>query len=117
MEWVSYEDETVQAAQCRELADVLVELLTLWFYEQPERARRKMMKRGLRQLADTLQSPDWLAALSLNQLSRRQLRLIESYKNDPKGTVTELFEFDSHMDLLDRLDVYPSEEFWILPQV
>lgn len=114
MEWVSYEDQSADVTQGRELADLLVELLTLWFYAQTERVRRKMMKKGLRPLADALQNAGWLDAMPLPQLSRRQLKLIERYRQDPKGTADELFEFQSGGDLIDRLDVYPSEEFWIL---
>jgi hypothetical protein len=117
MQWVSYEDQAADVAQDRELADLLVELLTVWFYAQPERTRRKMVKKGLRPLADTLQSTGWLDGLRLPQLSRRQLRLIERYRNDPKGTAGGLFEFQSGTDLLDRLDVYPSEEYWLMPQL
>lgn len=115
MEWVSYEDQPADVTQGRELADLLVELLTTWFYAQPERGRRTIVKNGLRTLAETLQNTRWLDALTLPQLSRRQLKLIERYRHDPKGTAGELFEFQSGKDLIDRLDVYPSEEFWFLP--
>jgi len=115
MEWISYEDQPAEVIQGRELADLLVELLTLWFYAQTERTRRGMMKKGLRPLADTLQVAGWLDAMSLPHLSRRQLKLLERYRHDPKGAASELFEFQSGKDLIDRLDVYPSDEFWILP--
>ena len=115
MEWVSHEDQAAEVTQGRELADLLVQLLTLWFYAQNERVRQEMMKKGLRPLADTLQNAGWLDAMPLPQLSRRQLKLIECYRHDPKRTTSELFELQSGKDLIDRLDVYPSEEFWILP--
>jgi hypothetical protein len=72
-----------------------------------------MMKKGLRTLADTLQDSGWLDTISLPPVSRRQIRLLERYRHAPKDTISELFEFQSGNDLVDRLDVYPPEEFWI----
>jgi hypothetical protein len=113
MEWINYEDQ-VELTPDRELADLLVELLTLWYYAQPEKARRQMFRKGLLPLATTLQGADWLTATSLPQPSRRQLKSIERYRQHPKQTASELFEFEPNTDLTDRLDVFPTEEFWIL---
>jgi hypothetical protein len=115
-EWVIYEDATEERRQGRALADLLVELVTLWFYAQPEEVRRKIVEQGLRPLAETLQGGDWLETISLPQLSRPQLKVLDRYRNDAPGVIDMLFEFESTKDLVDRLDVYPSEEFWIIPE-
>ena len=115
---VNYETETSEANEGRELAGLLVELLTLWFYRQSEQDRRKMVSEELLPLVQALHDASWLkdpGSTPEIPLSRRQLRLFEEYQSDPRAVIDRLFSFEPGICLLDRLDVFPIEQFWILP--
>jgi hypothetical protein len=102
------------------LADLLVTLLTSWFYSRDEDERTAIVEDGLTPLRDALITGDWLDAIAsapeMQHLSRRQSRLLARYRVAPVDLTRQLFEFDDDTWLPDRLDVYPVEEFWLWPR-
>ena len=112
---VTYEDESDEFAREKELADLLIELLTLWFYGLAEEERFKIIMDELKPLIAVMRTGSWLddSAAQEIQLTRRQSGLLEDYQRNPNLVVAELFDFDESSGLLDRLDVFPLEEFWI----
>jgi hypothetical protein len=99
-------------------AELLVELVTLWFYEQTPARRSEAVDEGLAPLCDALGSGSWWAELApspeLPQLSRRQRTLLDDYLASPRTVTDSLFEFPDDRDLVDRIDVYPPESFDVI---
>jgi hypothetical protein len=100
------------------LAELLVELVTLWFHELPAARRSEFMTAALTPLRDALLSGEWWPELELSpelpQLSRRQHVLLDSYLASPEAVTKYLFEFPADEDLVDRIDVYPPMSFGIV---
>ena len=115
IKWVSYDDSE---NELRDLADLIIDLLTTWFYHQPENIRQKISQEQLEPLRKTLFSGDWLKELNKTKkplLSRRQRKLLSIYESDTVQLTMEMFEFGDDLNLIDRLDVYPPEEFLMFP--
>jgi hypothetical protein len=100
-------------------AEVIVELATLWFYGLSEARRLDAVQAGLGPIRDAIHSGGWVSAaeqsMEAPRLSRRQVALLAEYAKAPAQVGRALFEFDDDKDLVDRLDCYPPQEFWIRP--
>jgi hypothetical protein len=100
-----------------ELAALVVDLLTSWFYSRLEEQRRALVVAGLEPLRAALAAGNWVddveAEPELRLLSRRQKLLLARYRAAPAKVTRELFEFADESRITDRLDVYPPEEFWV----
>ena len=101
-----------------QLADLLVELVTIWFYQLPSGRKQQMLSDSLRYFERELIQGNWLlemeAADGAPMLSRRQIRLLDRYRGNPTQVTGELFEFSGDVDLPGRIDVYPPEQFMTL---
>jgi hypothetical protein len=94
-----------------ELAQLLVDLLTIWFYNQSPEDAREILSRGLIPLREVLDNGTWLSSLAnisdVPVLSRRQNALLNEYRESPRSVATKLFELSSKDALCTRLDFFP----------
>jgi hypothetical protein len=100
------------------LAELLVELVTLWFDELPAARRSTITSAALTPLRDALRTGVWWPELErspgLPRLSRRQQVLLDTYLAAPSGVADSLFDFSTDDELIGRLDVYPPESFGVI---
>lgn len=100
------------------MAELLVQLVSLWLHELSTVRRSKVVAAGLTPLRDALLTGerwrDLEASRELPQLSRRQHARLDSYLVAPTGVTQSLFELPVDDDLVDRIDVYPPESFGVV---
>lgn len=99
-------------------ADLLIDLVTIWFYQLSDAERHTLVDAGLGPLRDVIVRGGWLSTVrrtNTPMLSRRQTAMLDEYAAAPAETALRLFEFSDVPDLVDRLDYFPLEEFWVGP--
>jgi hypothetical protein len=98
-------------------ADLLVNLITQWYYGLPQAEQEATVAAGLRPLGEAIERGDWVASLRAELmpvlLSRQQTALLDRYTAAPRQTARQLFELTPDQDLAERVDFYPLEEFWV----
>jgi hypothetical protein len=114
IKFVTYGDDD-GLGHYRNLANLLIELLTVWFYDQPESKRQEMIKDELRSLQTLMRNGEWLNSATQVRLTRPQMKLLEEYRSNPNQIIDTLFDLSEGEGLWERADVFPLEEFWISP--
>ena len=93
-----------------ELAQLLIDLLTIWFYSQPQSTRQGFLAHGLTPLRELIDSGTWLSSLGsipdAPMLSRRQDALLREYREAPQLVAARLFELSKDDNLCGRLDFF-----------
>lgn len=106
------------ASNLRDLAAIVVDIASLWFERLSQEEQHAMVDAGLEPFCDAIKSgrclTDVRTSESLPMLSRKQHALLQQYANSPEHIAKRLFEFTADGYLVDRLDVFPPEVFYVI---